>query len=261
MIGIFDSGIGGLSVYKEIVERLPGVSTIYIGDQANAPYGIKTKLEIKKRGEIISAYLISQGARIIVVACNTATVSVTINHLRKLFPRTQFVGVEPPVKPLATLTKTGKIAIYATSLTCKSKRLQKLINLHAKHLQVYVTPTPEWVTLVETGDLTSQHAQNMIKKYTNEHLKLGVDQAGLGCTHYPFLRSTLEKVTEGKIKFIDIGLPVAKRVETLLSKTSMQKTNIPPTHQFITTSKDKTTLTNALENLLKIQAKVESINI
>ncbi len=260
MIGIFDSGIGGLSVYKEILSRLPGVSTVYLGDQAYAPYGTKTKLEIGKRGQIITNYLLSQGAQTIVIACNTATVNATVNDLRQSFPQTVFIGVEPPVKPLSLLTKTNRVAIYATPLTCQSERLRDLISTYAKGKQVFVTPTPEWVQLVEGADLASANARQILRQYTDDHLKLGIDYAGLGCTHFSFLKQTLKEVTNGQINFIDIGQSVAKRVESLLPKTS-HTNSLQSTHRFFTTSPNTRSLSAALKNLLKISTKVEWVNI
>ncbi len=257
MIALFDSGIGGLSVWREIRRLLPQIDILYFGDQAYAPYGQLTPEQIQERSFKIVNFLITQGINFVVIACNTATVNSTINTLRSVFPQITFVGVEPPVKPVALATQTGQGAILATPATCASTRLRELINLYAQNINLHLIPAVSWASLVESGDLKSTHALKEVDHYLKPLLDLNVDTAGLGCTHYPFLRPLLDQVSQGRINFIEIGLPVAQRVKTLLSPDNLDGNS----HQkFITTSSVEA-LSQPLKNLLEIDSPVESIKL
>ncbi len=253
MIGIFDSGIGGLSVWQGIVQELPHVSTIYVADQGWAPYGNRPVSQIQARGYAITKFLQEQGASVVVVACNTATVNVTVNHLRQLFPNILFVGVEPPIKKLAELTKTKSIGLFATKATCESKRLTELVSLYVQDIKVKIIPTIEWATLVE-ANFPEPKTTNAIKKYLNQ-LPKDVDFVGLGCTHYPFLLPWLKKLSQ-TINWIDVTYPVAKRTASLYSGGQLKS----PKHTFFTTGQP-IILQKALKDLLSINTPVEFISI
>jgi len=257
MIALFDSGIGGLSVWREIRRLLPQVDILYFGDQAYAPYGQLTPEQIQARSFKIVNFLISQDVDFIVIACNTATVNSTINTLRSAFPQITFVGVEPPIKPVALATKTGQAAILATPATCASARLQELVNLYAQNINLHLISATSWASLVESGDLSSSKALEQVALYLKPLLDLNVDTAGLGCTHYPFLRPLLDQVSQGRINFIEIGLPVAQRVKTLLSPDKLDGKS---KHIFLTTATPQA-LGRPLLNLLEIDSPVESIKL
>jgi glutamate racemase len=258
MIGIFDSGIGGLSIWQEITKLMPSVDTVYLADQFHAPYGTKSSDYLKDRGIKITRFFESLGIKLIVIACNTATVNITIDNLRRSFPGIRFVGVEPPVKPLAALTKTGEIAIFATPATCKSTRTKDLINSYCPQQIVHLIPTPEWAPLVETGKFTSTESDPQILKYLQPLRSTATDRIGLGCTHYHFLLDKLNRLSAAQFEFIDISQPVAKRTKILGSHQALASGR--GRHRFLTTAAAGR-LQIPLKRLLQIESTVESINI
>jgi glutamate racemase len=258
-IGFFDSGVGGLSIWSQVRRRLPHASTIYLADSRYAPYGSLNPAQIRQRAVAIAHYLIAQGSRLVVVACNTATTTSPIAYLRRQFPATPFVGVEPGVKVLAAKTKTRHVAVFATQATCQSMRLKQLIDTHAQGTRVDPIPTPEWVSLVESGRFRHQSALVILRKYLDQ-LDASIDYVALGCTHYHFLLPLLRKITSKRVHFIDISAAVAKRVESLAGEYHLTASDLEPTHQFISTaSPDK--LKAALKATLNLDYPVVSVSI
>jgi len=254
MIGIFDSGIGGLSIWQGIVQHMPDVSTLYLADQSWAPYGNRPVSDIKKRGYAITDFLKEQGATVIVIACNTATVNITVSHLRNKYPDLIFVGVEPPIKKLASLTKSGHIGLFATKATCQSKRVESLVDQYTTDISVDIIATLDWAELVEKNFPESE-TTNSVKFYLSQ-LSNNIDVVGLGCTHYPFLLPWLEHINPD-IQYIDVVEPVAYRTQSLYVSHHERNTS----HRFITTSEDTSILETALQDLLGIDSHVESILI
>lgn len=214
-IGLFDSGLGGLSVYREIRKHLPAENVIYYADSAYCPYGIRTHEEIRRRCHAISRLLIEQGAKIIVVACNTAT-SVAIDFLRASFPQIPFVGLEPAVKPAAAITNTGRVGVLATPRTVSGDRLRWLIETHASGAEVRTTPGNGLVELVEAGTLYGPEVVATIQPMLEPMLEAGVDVVVLGCTHYPFLRDEIQQFVGPDVAVIDSGAAIARRVASVL---------------------------------------------
>ncbi|MDB4451435.1 glutamate racemase [bacterium] len=211
VIGILDSGVGGLSVMREIRAQLPEQPLTYIGDTAWCPYGNKDFSEIRDRTFILTDSLIEAGAEVIVVACNSATI-VAIEALRSQYP-IPFVGMEPGVKPAASLTKTGTIGVLATEASLAGEKFHRLVATHARDLRVITQPCPKFVELVERGILTGAEVEEAIDEYTSAILKADADVFILGCSHYPFLRPTLEASLPDHIQFIDTGSAIARRVK------------------------------------------------
>lgn len=218
MIGIFDSGAGGLSVWKELITILPSDDYYYISDAEYCPYGPKCKEIVEKRAETISRYLINNGAEIIVVACNTAT-AAAISHLRQTFD-TPFVGMEPAVKPAAQLTQTGVIGVLATQGTFKGELYHSTSEKYAKNKQVKIIEKvgEGLVELVEQGKTQTPEAEALVRKYIEPMIEEGADCVVLGCTHYPFLTPVIEKVAANRLKIINPAPAVAKRAREILSK-------------------------------------------
>lgn len=194
MIGIFDSGIGGLSVFREIRKVLPEQSYIYYSDNAHCPYGEKSKEYITDRARAIAEELISKGAEIIVVACNTAT-AAAISTLRKEFP-IRFIGMEPAIKPAAALTKTGVVGVLATAGTLKADKYLDTREKWAQDIKVVEHIGDGFVELVERGITTGNEAENVVERSLQPLLAAGADTIVLGCTHYPFLADTIKKVAD-----------------------------------------------------------------
>lgn len=216
MIGVFDSGLGGLSVLAAIAHELPKADLIYLADTAHVPYGDKADGFITGRVLAIGEHLAAQGCQLIVVACNTAT-TTAIQSLREHLPQIPVVGVEPGVKPAAQGSRSRKIAVLATETTARSKRLRHLIETHAAQVEVRITPCPGWATHVETlqPDTPAFRAEVAAKIFPL--LEDGVDRIVLGCTHYSFLAPLIEPLLAGKAQLIDVAAAVARQVLRLKS--------------------------------------------
>lgn len=211
MIGVFDSGLGGLSVLAAIARAQPAADLTYLADSAHVPYGSKPDEFIRKRVLAIGRYLVGHGCGLIVVACNTAT-AAAVQALRDQHPGVPVVGVEPGVKPAAASSLSRCIAILTTESTAQSARLKRLIADHATSLSVHVEACPGWATRIET----LHHAE---KTFTDEVtakimplLDRGVDRLVLGCTHYSFLIPLLDPLVAGRAELVDVAAAVARQV-------------------------------------------------
>ena len=217
-IGIVDSGCGGLSVYREILKVLPNSSYIYYADNANCPYGEKSPQFIIGRMNEICSLLISKGAAVIVVACNTAT-SAAIASLRESFP-IPFVGMEPAVKPAALGTRSGVIGVLATEGTLKGSKYLHNKELYEDEVQILEHAGLGFVELVERGVLCGSEAESVVRSSLAPLLEAGADTIVLGCTHYPFLLPVMQKVaaelTPNPVRFIDPSPAVARRLVDVL---------------------------------------------
>lgn len=211
MIGVIDSGVGGLSVLREIKAQLPEQDLTYLGDTAWCPYGTKSFPEICQRTCALTDFLIARGAEVIVVACNSATI-VAIQTLRTQYP-VPFVGMEPGVKPAAALTHTGTIGVLATEASLAGEKFHHLVARHARDLHVITTPCPRFVDLVEAGRLRGPEVDAAIEEYTDGMIAAGADVLILGCSHYPFLKPALQNKLPSHIRFIDTGQAIARRVK------------------------------------------------
>lgn len=214
MIGVFDSGLGGLSVLSAALAAVPKARFCYVADFAYMPYGSRTAAQIEARVLAIADALVSQGARMLVVACNTATVTA-ITALRARHPQIPVVGVEPGVKPAAQATRSGRIAVLVTESTARSERLRQLIALHASGVSVQVVPCPGWATAVEQLQLGAPELHADIAARVLPQLAAGVDQLVLGCTHYGFLRGVLQPLVAGQASLVEVATPVAARIAQL----------------------------------------------
>lgn len=214
MIGVFDSGVGGLSVLAALVETLPKADFLYFADTAFVPYGSKSEAVIRQRVIAIGDELVRRGCDLIVVACNTATVSA-VRTLREHHPGVPIVGIEPGVKPAAASTRSGKIAVLATESTSRSERLARLISEHAAHVETHVVPCPGWATHVEQMALDDPALVAQAQARLQPLLDQGVDRVVLGCTHYSFLRHVLQPIVEGRAELVDVAVAVARQTQRL----------------------------------------------
>ena len=210
MIGIFDSGIGGKSIQKEIEKLLPEAKIEYLADKKNFPYGTKSPSQIRKIAKTNTEYLINKGANLIVVACNTATVHA-INYLRETFPATTFVGVEPAVKPAGLFGKRGVIILSSPKAT-QSEQLQTLINKYLIGRKIFNIGSLELVEAVENNS-SSETIKTILSKILPVNILKGSDVIVLGCTHFPLIKNEIAKFVGKKIKIIDSGKAVAKQVK------------------------------------------------
>lgn len=226
MIGIFDSGVGGLSVFREIRKLLPEERYVYFSDNAHCPYGEKSKEYIIGRARTITDFMLQEGADIIVVACNTAT-AAAIKTLRTEYP-ISFIGMEPAVKPAAAITRTGVIGVLATAGTLKADKYLSTKGLHAEDVTVVEHIGQGFVELVENGITTGPKAEVIIMESLEPLLDAGADTIVLGCTHYPFLKDTIVKVaaslTPGRnVTVIDPAPAVAKHLHEVMEHANIIK--------------------------------------
>jgi glutamate racemase len=219
MIGVFDSGLGGLSVLAAIARTLPRADLVYLADTAHVPYGDKHDDFIRGRVLAIGRHLAERGCRLLVVACNTAT-AAALTELRLQHPRIAVVGVEPGVKPAAASSRSGRIAILATTATARSERLRRLIRDHAAHVAVDVVACPGWATRVETQRLDSPEFANEVAEKVATLLAAGADRLVLGCTHYSFLAPMLAPLVDGRAELVDVAEAVARQVRRLAGEST-----------------------------------------
>lgn len=213
-IGVFDSGVGGLSVLRVLHRRLPSTSMIYVGDVSHAPYGERPVADVLERCERIVGYLQRCGARMIVVACNTATV-VGIAHLRRRWPGLTFIGVEPGIKPAAARSRTRRIAVMSTPTTATSERLRQLIVDHAAGVLVQVVPCPGLAAAIERGATHGPELLDVLRPCCDRVREADVDTLVLGCTHYPFVAGTIQSLLGEGVTLIDTASAIAERVASL----------------------------------------------
>ena len=220
MIGIFDSGLGGLSVLATITQTLPQADLVYLADTAHVPYGDKDDNFIRNRVLKIGRYLVDRGCTLIVVACNTAT-AAAVASLRDALPHTPVVGIEPGVKPAANASKSGHIAVLTTPSTARSDRLSRLIRQHSGRTRVDVMPCPGWATKVETLHLDDPDFAETARLHLAPVLDAGADQIVLGCTHYAFLIPVLEPIVAGRAALVDVADAVARQCERLAGPSAL----------------------------------------
>ncbi len=219
-IGILDSGVGGLSVLREIRRALPYENIVYIGDSARCPYGPKPADEIRDRVFAITDRLLAMDAKLIVIACNSATIAA-VEALRAHYP-VPFAGMEPAVKPAAARTKSGVIAVLATEASVAGEKFHRLVSTHARGVRVITRPCPEFVSLVEAGETDTPAVREAVARILPPLLEAGADTLVLGCTHFPFLRKAIEDFAGPSVSVIDTGEAVARRVKSLLSSDATQ---------------------------------------
>ncbi len=235
-IGFFDSGVGGLSVMKEVRRILPGENFIYFADSAYCPYGVKPQQIILARAFAISDFLLSMGAKLIVIASNTTSI-VALDAVRQRLS-VPVVGIEPAVKPAASVTRNGKIGILATGVTLAGKRFNSLVERFGDNVEVYTQPCPGLVELVESGAVDLPEAEELLNCYLDPLIQKGVDTIILGCTHYPFLKPLIEKLVGANVILIDTGEAVARQVARVLESNNLAAPDPQKGNQSFFTSGD-----------------------
>src|SRR6266702_7102917 len=224
-IGVFDSGAGGLTILAALRQELPHETYIYFGDTAHCPYGVRSDAEITELSIRANRFLYEQGVKLIVVACNTAS-QAALNALRATFP-VPFVGVVPAVKPAARATRKGRIAIAATNQAAKALYLRQLIDEFAEGIHVCAVGCPELVTLVEHGELDGPVAEEVVRVALEPILTEDIDVIVIGCTHFPALRSVIERITNKRVRVIDSGAAIARRCRSVLETEALMRLVLP----------------------------------
>ncbi|CAN1497595.1 MurI Glutamate racemase [Flavobacteriaceae bacterium] len=250
-IGIFDSGIGGTSIWKAIHDLLPNEQTIYLADSKNAPYGQKSKAEIISLSMKNADLLIQMGCKLIVVACNTATTNA-IQELRAKY-NIPFIGIEPAIKPAATHSKTQTIGILATKGTLNSELFNKTTEKY-QDIKIIEQIGHGLVQLIENGDINSPEMTKLLQSYLTPMIEANIDYLVLGCSHYPYLIPQIKKMIPEHIHIIDSGEAVAKQTQNILRDIVgfTSKKNSTP---FFYTNTNPKVLNEILENQYKVQEK------
>lgn len=233
-VGMFDSGVGGLTIWRATRKLLPDESLVFLADSGHVPYGEKSPDELRDLTSRITRFLLSHDAKLIVVACNTATVHA-INHLRETFPDTPFVGVVPVVKTLARLTRSGTIGVLSTPATSRSPYLAGLIEQFAHDKKVINVGCDGLEDLVEAGDVRTSKVNELLEQHLAPIIGSEADVVGLGCTHYPFLRQRIKRILGPGVRVYDPSRPVARRVRQLLVQRGQLAENPKPAFSFHTT--------------------------
>ena len=221
-IGVFDSGIGGISVLRAIREQMPAEPAIYFGDQAHVPYGSRSMEQIQSFSEAITLFLLAQGAKIIVVACNTAS-AAALKDLREKFPDIPFVGMEPAVKPAAEHTQTGRVGVLATPATFQGALYSSVVERFAYGVELLQDACPGLVEQIEQGNLDGEETRMILEEALLPMLEKNIDTVVLGCTHYPFVIPVVQQIVGDNVRVIDPAPAVAKQVRRVLEARDMRR--------------------------------------
>ncbi len=254
-IGIFDSGVGGLSVWREIAAQLLHENTLYFADQIHIPYGPRSLDQIRSFSETITRYLIARGAKLIVVACNAAS-AAALKHLRATFPEMPFVGMEPAVKPAAEQTHTGVVGVLATPATFQGELFASVVERFANGVRLVKEICPGLVQQVEAGRLDTPDTLAMLDRFLKPIRDANADKIVLACTHYPFVIDAIRSLAPG-IDVIDPAPAIARQVKRVLSEREMLASmEQMGQHQFIT-SGDRAAFGRVLKVLVQVAADAE----
>ena len=233
-IGILDSGLGGLTVWKEIAALLPHESTVYIADSQNTPYGAKSHEEIYHLSKRLIEFLLTKQAKVIVIACNTITVSC-LDRLRNDYPNLPIIGTVPVIKTAVEITKNKKIGVLSTTGTAESQYQKELIHKFAGGINVINLGTDELVPLIEKGELEGEKIDAILQNVLFKFKEAEVDALALGCTHFPLLRSQMEKILGSSVRVLDSGQAIARQVKRILEHNQIIAEEKEPKYEFYTT--------------------------
>lgn len=257
-VGIFDSGVGGLSVWREIVRELPHESTVFVADQAHLPYGPRPADEVLGFAERITTELVERGCKAIVVACNTAS-AAALKTLRERHPGTPFVGMEPAVKPAAQSSRRQVVAVLATPGTLQGRMFADAVQRFAGGVKVLRQPCPGLVEQIERGELDTPATRELLHGLLLPAMDAGADTLVLACTHYPFVAPAIRAIVGDGVQIIDPAPAVARQLARVLEERGLAA--LPdgrPAHRFFTTG-DPAALQAALRRLVGVEAKVENL--
>jgi len=219
-IGVFDSGVGGLSVLSQIRRRLPAEDLIYLADQAHVPYGPRQLEEVRRFSAVISRYLLEQGAKLIVVACNAAS-AAALHDLRSSFPQAPFVGMEPAVKPAAEFTRSGVVGVLATPATFQGALYASVVERFAQGVRLIQATCPGLVGQIEVGNLLGAETRRILEEALLPMLAEGIDTIVLGCTHYPFVIPLIQEIAGPQVRVVDPAPAVARQVGRVLESRAL----------------------------------------
>ena len=254
-IGIFDSGIGGLSVLKHIRTQLPNENLLYVSDRAHLPYGEKDKQYILQRSRVITQFLISKNVKAVVIACNTAT-AAAVKELRESY-QLPIIGMEPGVKPAILRSRSGMVGVLATHGTLNSHKFKTLLQDHADGSEVIICPCDGWVEAIEQNGHDHQTTRQIVSQQLQPILERGVDTLVLGCTHYPFVKKMIADEAGPDISIIDTGPAVAKQLQRQLSAHNLLSEATTPGSEAFWCSAPPRQTQKRIESLLQVPVRLQ----
>ncbi len=257
-IGVFDSGVGGLSVLRALRAQLPEESVIYFGDQGHIPYGPRPLMQIRTFAEAITNFLLAQNAKMIVVACNTAS-AAALKYLREKFPNVPFVGMEPAVKPAAETTQTGKVGVLATPATFQGALYASVVERFAHGVELLQHTCPGLVQQIEQGNLDGAETRAILEEALLPMLEKNIDTVVLGCTHYPFVIPLIQRIVGEKVRVIDPAPAVARQVRRLLEAGGLRNESTSRGNLTFYTSGDAQAFKSLLPVLLGEEGDVHRV--
>ncbi len=257
-IGIFDSGVGGLSVLREVRRQLPSEDLLYIADQAHVPYGIRTREEVFDFSEGIVRFFLNEKVKLIIIACNTAS-AVALDILRKSYPAIPFVGMEPAVKPAAEETSTGIVGVLATPATFQGALYASTVERFAKGVKILPDTCPGLVELIEQGKIDHPRTREILKKALDPMLEKGVDEVVMGCTHYPFVIPLIKEIVGENVQVIDPAPAIARQAGRLLTEYDLLTNGGENGKTSFLTTGDPADLQEVIRLLLDWEARVEGL--
>jgi len=256
-VALYDSGVGGLSVLRAARSALPHESLLYFGDQAKVPYGSRSLEELRAIAEASARFLLSQGAKLIVVACNTAS-AAALKHLRAVFPDVPFVGMEPAVKPAAEQTHTRKVGVLATPSTFQGELYASVVERFAKDVEIFQSTCPGLVSQIEKARLFTPKTRRILEEAVLPMLDAGADTLVMGCTHYPFVIPLIESIAAGRARVIDPAPAVARQTARVLAERGLLNPSPQEGSLRFFTSGKPAAFEYALSRLLGLSAPAEA---
>ncbi len=248
-IGLFDSGVGGLSVLRAVQRELPHEDLVYFADQKFCPYGPRPADEIRALSARVTRFLLDQGCKAIVVACNTAS-AAALDYLRRTLPDVPFIGMEPAVKPAALSSQTRKIGVLATAGTFRGDLFRRTREQYAGGVEVLTFYPPDWVDRVERGDIDSPETEASVRRVLEPILEANADELALGCTHYPFLMPVIQRIAGPNVRLIDPSDAVARQTARVLGERNLLNLQTGEGRRTYYTSGDARAFERLLEKLL-----------
>lgn len=257
-IGLFDSGVGGLSVYREIRRRLPHENLIVLADQAHVPYGARPLEEVRGFAFGLTRFLLARGAKAIVVACNTAS-AAALKELRTGFPEVPFVGMEPAVRPAAEHSRTRVIGVIATPATFQGQLFASVVDRFAQDVRVITQTCPGLVDEIEQGHLDGPRVTRILEPALAPLREAGIDWLVIACTHYPFVIPAIRRILGEAVEIVDPGPAVARQVERVLTERGLASPASAPGGDWFATSGERALLERALASLMGVQSRVHRL--
>jgi len=258
-VGIFDSGVGGLSVAREIRRALPAEDLLYVADTAYCPYGDRPLDEVRRRALVVGGWIERAGAKLVVAACNTAS-GAALERLREALA-VPVVGLEPAVKTGAAVTRNRKVGVMATAGTLASDRFARLVREHAREIDLIPQPCPGLADLIEEGELDGERLQARLRELTEPLRRAGVDTVVLGCTHYPFVSEALGRALGPGVRLVDSAPAIARRIEHLLRQDGRRAAGAGEGSFALLTTGDPRTVAPVVARLWGREVAVEAVEI